>query len=681
MNFLYPSFLFALFALVIPVIIHLFQFRRFRTVYFSNVRFLKEVKEETSSRSNIKHWLVLLTRILALTFLVFAFAQPFIPNKSANVVQGQKAVSVYIDNSFSMDARSVKIDLLEQAKTKAVEIANGYSETDLFQLLTNDFEGRHQRLVNREIFINNTREVQISPEVKTLEQVRKRQMQVLEGSLNPVAYMISDFQQNICDLVEDTLLPVFLVPLKSVTVNNIAIDSAWMTSPVQLLGQTASVVVRITNYGDQDIENSNLSLMIDEERKAISDFSVAAGTFILDTLNFTITTEGWNECKITISDYPITFDDSYYFTFNALNTLEILSINQNGENEFIKGLGQIGIFNMANQSAGSVNYSDFMQYKLIILNQVNTISTGMAVELDKFVRNGGHLLVFPGPDMDFESYRRFLLSIESGSYEALIDKQQSITEINIDEGLFADVFSDLPKNLALPVVNKFFRIKKQTRSGEETIIAMQDGNAFLSKYEYGKGASYLCTVPSDLEYSDFPRHTLFVLTIARLALTGENDLPISFIIGKDNLVEVQQERENIEQQYKIKSITNSGIDFIPPQTPLGNKMVISFSMNEGGGYDQLNEAGIYRLYLPGSDFEQMLAFNYDRKESEIKQYPPDELENLFPYASVSVIDNTNTNLSSIVNTINEGTSLWKLCIIFALIFLGVEVLLLRFLPD
>ena len=47
MQFLYPGFLFALAAIAIPIIIHLFNFRKFKKVYFTNVAFLKEIKHET----------------------------------------------------------------------------------------------------------------------------------------------------------------------------------------------------------------------------------------------------------------------------------------------------------------------------------------------------------------------------------------------------------------------------------------------------------------------------------------------------------------------------------------------------------------------------------------------------------------------------------------------------------
>src|SRR5690606_30777897 len=103
MSFVYPAFLFAAALVAIPIIVHLFNFRRYKTVYFTNVRFLKEVKEETTSRSKLKHLLVLIARCLAVLFLVFAFAQPFIPvNKTDQPKDGNRGISIYIDNSFSM---------------------------------------------------------------------------------------------------------------------------------------------------------------------------------------------------------------------------------------------------------------------------------------------------------------------------------------------------------------------------------------------------------------------------------------------------------------------------------------------------------------------------------------------------------------------------------------------------
>ncbi|MCB0503470.1 MAG: BatA domain-containing protein, partial [Bacteroidetes bacterium] len=84
MKFINPSFLWALLVLAIPIIIHLFHFRRYKTVYFSNVKFLKEVKQERNNIRQLKRWLLLMSRLLVLFFLVAAFAQPFLKGKNAD---------------------------------------------------------------------------------------------------------------------------------------------------------------------------------------------------------------------------------------------------------------------------------------------------------------------------------------------------------------------------------------------------------------------------------------------------------------------------------------------------------------------------------------------------------------------------------------------------------------------
>ena len=87
MQFVNPLFLFGLFAIAIPVIIHLFNFRKFQKVYFTNVDFIEELKQQTQKQSQLKHLLVLLLRILAIASLVFAFAQPYIPVTENDVKQ------------------------------------------------------------------------------------------------------------------------------------------------------------------------------------------------------------------------------------------------------------------------------------------------------------------------------------------------------------------------------------------------------------------------------------------------------------------------------------------------------------------------------------------------------------------------------------------------------------------
>ena len=95
MTYQNPHLLYALFAIAIPIIIHLFNFRKHKTIYFSSIRFLKEIKEENKKKSKLKNILILLSRILAIAFLVLAFSKPYIPIKNQ---QKTENIFIYIDN-------------------------------------------------------------------------------------------------------------------------------------------------------------------------------------------------------------------------------------------------------------------------------------------------------------------------------------------------------------------------------------------------------------------------------------------------------------------------------------------------------------------------------------------------------------------------------------------------------
>src|SRR3984885_7730156 len=201
MHFLYPAFLFALVSLAIPVIIHLFNFRKYQKVYFSNVQFLKEIQEQQASRRNLKERLILAARLLALLFLVFAFARPYIPGKNAANTGKQQAVSIFVDNSYSMQTLNKEGTLLDEAKRRAKEIASAYNINDRFQLLTQDFEGKHQRLLSRDEFNDAVDAVKISPQSRRLQQIVSRQQSLLNTQPNDMRsdYVISDFQKNMAD--------------------------------------------------------------------------------------------------------------------------------------------------------------------------------------------------------------------------------------------------------------------------------------------------------------------------------------------------------------------------------------------------------------------------------------------------------------------------------------------------
>ncbi len=673
MQFLHPTFLYALAALAIPIIIHLFYFRRFKKVYFTNVRFLKEVKEETSARRKLRNLLVLLMRILALAFLVLAFAQPFIP-RDTEVKKGEKNVSVFIDNSFSMSSLSEDVPLMEKARQRARQIVEAYGVEDRFQVLTNDFEGRHQRLVSKEDALGLIDEVQVSPAVREMSKILQRQKQALDlgANDNKVAYVISDFQRNITDLsnYRDTLIEVNLIPLQSVQEKNISIDSCWFDAPVQMINQTNTLVVRVQNHSDQQEDNIRLSLQHEGQVKPVGTLSIPPRSSVTDTVNITILKTGWQDAELKITDFPVQFDDSYYFTFNVARQIQVLVINEAEANKYLNAaFAGVSYFQVTNQPARNINYATLPDYQLIILNGLDQVSTGLGAELQQYVSSGGNLLVFPGASANLASYNSFLTELKANELQKFEVQERTVADINTEEFIFNDVFENRGSNLKLPVSQANFKISNFGSRGEERLLIYRDGGSYLGKYRLEQGHLYLCSAPLSDAYNNLARSgEIFIPMLYKMAISTAKDRQIAYTIGQDELIEADNNTDGGEIVYKLKGKAE---EFIPEQKVTGPKVLLSIN-------NQVRESGFYDLYLRADSTLSRFAFNYDRKESALEYYNEADLGQQLG-TNMHLIGNTaRANLTEVVGERSQGVVLWRWCLILALIFLALETLLLRF---
>ena len=675
MAFLYPLFLWALLAISIPVVVHLFNFRRYKTVYFPSIRFLREVQHQTRSTSQLKHLLVLFARIFTILFLVAAFAQPFIKPTEGVVNNGKKAISIYIDNSFSMNARSGDVPLVELAKRKAQEIASAYSPDDEFQLLSNDFEGKQQRLVNRDQFKQFLEEVKSSPASRTISLVISREKESLARaqSSQKYIYIISDFQKSTSDLQNipvDSNTKIYFIPLKSSAQKNVTVDSCWLEAPVQMVNQPAKLHVKITNYGDEDIADERITLRINDEIKTIADLNLAANSSAEDTLVFNITQSGWNKGELQVSDFPVSFDDSYFFSFNVKPLAAVLNVNGTSSNVFLDALfSNSGLFTTTSSSLNQLDYALLKSYDCIILNQPNSISSGLKEALTQYVQNGGNLLLVPDPNNNLQSINDFLLSMNADQLQLWLKQSRQVTTINTNMKVFADVFSNLTGNMALPKTSGFFIMTQRTQSPAEALMKFTDGNSLFTRYAIGKGNFYLSSVPFDKSVTDFPLNPVFAPLLFKVVVLKNNNPSLSYSIGDATNFEAENFGVGEKEIYHMKGSTH---EFIPAQRPLGNEVMVNFG-------NEISEAGFYNLYLPDTANHYWLGFNFNRKESNLTILNSEEINNQAARIKAQVVSNADADLSAVISEMNRGIALWKYCIMLALFFIAIEILLLRFL--
>lgn len=678
MKFVNPTFLYALAAVIIPIIIHLFNFRKYKTVYFTNVKFLREVKEQTQAKSLLKHLLVLLSRILAIASLVFAFAQPYIPEKDTAINYNTTAASIYVDNSYSMNAVGETGSLIDVAKNYAINIGNTFKATEKYQLLTNDFEGKHQRLVNKDHYNEFIDDINLSPNVKFLSKIIDRQKNALQelDNADKKQFIVSDFQQSNTDieaLSNDTTSTIYLIPTQAENTNNIYIDSCWFESPVRQLNQQEQLHVVITNTSNQIMKDVPLKLYINNQQKAISSFTINPYETIDSTLSYTNIESGLITAKIQLTDYPITYDDDFYLSYEVANHINVLCLFEKDSNKVISSIfANDDYIELKQQNINQLDFSILQQQHLIVLSAAKKISSGLAQELSNFIKNGGSVFIIPSLDMDIENFNQFLNNMNINGFSQKHDTTQlKVGQINLEDIHYNNVFENVPKNMNMPFVRNHFKLGNTFNANKTPLLTLENGEELLIKYPINQGTVYVLTSPIDSKSGNLASHSLLVPTVYKMAINSITPQPLYYTIGNDKIVQLKN-TGNFENKLTVKA-TDEANEFIPEIRKTNTGIALNM-------HDQIKNAGNY-LILNNGEPIAAIGYNYNRKESDLKTYTPDELQQIINdngLQHIKIINSSEETIANAISNINNGKQLWKYCVILALLFLGIETLLLKY---
>ncbi len=677
MKLLYPEFLWGVLAVLIPIIIHLFNFKKFKREYFSNVNLLKEVKLETQNKSQLKHYLILLTRILAIILLVLAFCQPYFEGggEKASV---DNTIAIYIDNSLSMDAKIGETYLLSEAKETAIDIVKTYAPTDQFQLLTNDFEGKHQRIVNQEEIIELIENTTISPQNKSLKEIYIRQSDLLKKQKNhKTVFWLSDFSQNNFDIntVEfDSTLKVNIVPFQQELKENVYIDSVWFKTPLRQANQEDELMVRVINSSENEI-GVKLNLKINNEVKSIVNETISPQSSKITQLNFSIQNKGKQLGEVYLSDYPNPnqiFDDRFFFAYNIKDKSKVLHVKENQQGQFnpIKTVFlEDKNFEIKTNTISEVDYASLNTFDLVIIENLVTFSKGLQIELKKFVEKGGSLLLIPSTNIDRISYNEFFSTINVGSLSRKDQFSVKINSINRTDRFYDNVFEVVHGKIDLPVINNYYPLNYRTRVVSKVLLKLTNDIPYFSYAEVGKGKCYFLASP--LENSSFVEHALFVPTMLKVAENSQPNYVLYHILGEKGLLDVVSTVQ--ERELYIRE-EGSDYEFIPEYIQLNNNTALDV-------HDKILNAGHYNV-VSQEKLLMPLAYNYNRSESEIRFYSSEEIVSKIEKGGgaqwFKVFTTTKNGEEQSIQTMIKKVKYWKYFVLGTLFLLLVEVLLIRF---
>ena len=638
MQFKHPEILYALFLLIIPIIVHLFQLRRFQKVEFTNVKFLKDLISQTRKSSQLKKWLTLITRMLILAGLIFAFAQPYFSNNDQFNTKSETVI--YLDNSFSMQAKGGNGTLLNSAIQELLEVVD---ENETISFFTNDvyFPNTTLKAIKNELI-----QLQYAPSQLTYDAAVLKGKQAFSKDNQSLKHliMISDFQQKIEDFntVIDSTFSLKLVQLQPELINNVAIDSAY------ILKKTSENIELTVNLSNQGAPIENLPISVFNDAKLVAKSAVV----ITDksSATFTLPLQNSFNGKLVIEDANLQYDNSLFFNLEQAEHINILAIND-ADDSFLKKIYTKDEFNYTSLQFKALNYNLINDQNLIILNELKSIPNSLITALKAFTDNGGTILIIPSSNINLSSYNQILISYNNSGFSTLIPEGKKITSINYSHPILQQVFDKKVSNFQYPKTQEFYKFSSMNSA---SILSYENGDSFLSSVD----KMYVFSAALNSENSNFKNSPLIVPILYNI---GKQSLKISqlyYTIATKNNIDISTKLA----QDDILTLKNGDHSVIPLQQTFTNK--VALTTNE---YPDVS--GIIGVYNKDTRLKN-LSFNFNRNESNLNYY------NLKTIEGATVSNSITTAINDIKSTTNIN-ELWKWFVIFALTFLVIEMLILK----
>lgn len=639
MQFKNPELLFALLFLIIPILIHLFQLRKFQKTPFTNVKFLKEVTIQTRKSSKLKKWLVLFSRLFALAAIVFAFAQPY--SSQNTEVSKESETVIYIDNSLSLQAKGSQGELLKSAAQQLFKNANIPQQLSWFS------NKNTSREITRDDFKNEILNLDYSSGSLAPDEVLLKAETLFSNdqSVSKNLIWISDFQgqQNFPE-ISNASINIATVQLLPVNTNNLSVDSVYVSA---VNSASLELTVLLVNYGEA-VDNVPIGLYKEDNLTART--STQIGTNETAKAIFEIE-DGEFSGRISISEESMFFDNDLYFNINKKSHIKVLSIYETPTN-FLKRIYTDDEFDWQAQQINGLDYNILNEQNTIILNELIEIPIVLQNALMSFVENNGTLVIIPSAEADLNTYNSFLSRLNFGALTKSESEERQITRIHFAHPVFQNVFENQITNFQYPTVKSYYSLNQNHTS----VLTFENKEDFLMQNQN----VYLFSGALNTENSTFINSPLVVPTFYRI---GKQSLPLSnlyYTIGEFNKFAVAV---SLPQDH-ILNLRNQQSDFIPLQQNSSNSVLITTT-------DQPETAGIFGIFDKEKHIENV-SYNYSRSESRTVYMNPANWQGVENYNSIQEAFNE-------LASVNEVKNLWKWFVILALLFLAIEMFLLKFL--
>ncbi|WP_420318029.1 BatA domain-containing protein [Ekhidna sp.] len=621
MNFWWALSLF----LIVPVIVHLFSFRRVRKFYFSSIKYITNSTAKSKSKSRIKHRIILANRFLLFSSILFLL---YLISTQKSIFKDE-SFTIYFDNSISSQVTG-GIDIAKQMLT---DLKERHPEDGIY------FDN------NRKIFLDKDFRIErlgndYSNFALSLQDVNEK----LRSTQIDNHYILSDFQsiklESVNALIQDTSSVYHLLYLEELNrFSNISIDTLIVSPNSDDLSKL-SITVRFNAF---NIKTGNVVIKLMQNARQIS--SIVKSVSELSQIEFDIPVEQYGAYQIIVDGDDVIFDNSFHFVISERSKPRIVVFDEDN-NEYIRtAFSKSDLFDLANLNVNSLEFNSLSNADIIVINFVDEIPLGLINQNPNV-----NYIVFPAPNLNTDSYEKLLdlrlNKADESSLEITLDENQPLLR-----GIFSNSFEEtiLPEaQIAFNVISGNFDAIFNYRSGDPFLLKSKNVYFFNTELTTSNG---------------FQSKALFLPLLYQIAFRESNNIEVPYYYPGDKFVV-----SNINVSDNPVKILNQSYEFIPAFNSSGNDLIIEIPSDA--------KPGKYFL-IHNNDTINQIAINIPKEESVMTSLSKDEIEEFF-------IDNENVIVTRIDQTQNvllaENTevSFWKYALFLVLLLVMSETMLHRY---
>jgi len=549
---------------------------------------------------------------------------------------------------------------IDDGLARMKEILTVFPAESRFKLVTNDFAPFSTNFKTKSEIEEILSTLRLSPISRSFDEVLTR---IDIGTSVTDIFWISDFQESTLGKITplDTLNQWHLVPITfEQSISNVYVDSVYRDNPFSIAGEKNSISVSLKNNGNSKRENIVVKLVINDTQSATAAITLEPNGETTTNFDLPAGLRRRNYAKFMINDFPVNFDNEFYFTLNFAEKIKVIEIKTGAENSPIAAVfGNKELFSFQLFSTANINYSLVKDATFVVLNGLPAIDAALQTTLKEYQQKGGIVMLIPAAKPDLSTYQ-FLIEKGSLSLSARTE-MQDLSKPDFQNPFFNNVFEEKASTILMPKGTKII----DWGNDRSAILTLKDGQPFLSQL----GNTVILSAPLETTYTDFNNHALFVPIMYRLSASGKKESQRLYYSLDESFISIK--RDSLPQEGQIK--LQGDQEIIPTQRRNGDKVMLELPR-------YLINKGFYQITFK-QDTLDYIGLNLSKKESLLSQMSGEKMKAaLGGGAHISIFNSKDA--ASFGTEIKEryvGTSLWKQALLLALLFLLTEVLLIRFL--